>query len=57
MCSERCTPIVGIVILDFARFLFWSTKWRDPQNIMESKTFKFIFVDWNTVDAMLNFCT
>ena len=32
---------LGIVFLDFTEFLFWSTKWRDPQNIKESKTFTF----------------
>ena len=37
--SERCTPIIGIVILDFAGLLFRSTKWRAPKNIKKSKTF------------------
>ena len=31
---------LGIVFLDFAGFLFWQTKWRDPQN---TKTFTFFF--------------
>ena len=54
MHSERCAPIVGIIFLDFAGFLFLSTKWRDPQNIKESKTFTF-FVDCSIVDAKLVF--
>ena len=45
---------LGIVLLDFAGFLFWSAKWRDPQNIKESKSFTF-FVDCSIVDAKLFF--
>ena len=40
--------------MDFAGFLFWSRKSRDPQNIKESKTFT-SFVDSSIVDAKLDF--
>ena len=46
---------LGIVFLDFARFLFRSIKWRDPQNIKESKTFTFFVVGCSIVYAKLDF--
>ena len=54
MCSERCASIIRHYILDLAGFLFLSTKWRDLQNIKESKNFTF-FVDCSIVDAKLVF--
>ena len=39
-CIQKGAHIqLCIVLLDFAGFLFWSAKWRNPQNIRESETF------------------
>ena len=54
-CVQRGADLqLGIIFLDFARFLFLSTKWRDLQNIKESKTSAFL-VGCSIVDAKLVF--
>ena len=54
-CVQKCAHTkLGIVILDFAGISFWSTKWRNPENIKEYKTFT-VSVDYSIADAKLVF--